>query len=122
MVYRIQISKDYREYIKKCNGGFPNRDEFYFEEGWCSVSLRNLVSLHRDMLVTYEGVKFYISENVIPFMGTRIGDLLCLDFRKSLTSPPIVYMDHEEEGDESLSELFNTFTELIIGLGFEKED
>lgn len=113
---------DYKEYVKKCNGGFPNKDEFYFEDGCCSVSLRNLISLHYDMLATYEDVNSYISEKVIPFMETRSGDLLCFDFRKSLTYPPIVYMDHEEEGDESLSELCNTFTELIIGLGFEKED
>lgn len=30
-------------------------------------------------------------------------------------------MEHEEEGDESLSELCNTFTELITELEFEKE-
>ncbi|RAS82275.1 SMI1/KNR4 family protein [Priestia endophytica] len=117
----ISFPGDYKEYVKKCNGGFPNRDEFYFDDGFYSVSLRNLISLHHDMLATYEDVKSYIPEKVIPFMETRSGDFLCFDFRESLTSPPIVYMNHEEEGDESLSALCDTFTDLVTGLEFEKD-
>lgn len=30
-------------------------------------------------------------------------------------------MDHEEEGDESLAALCDTFTDLVTGLEFEKD-
>lgn len=59
-----------------------------------------------------------VGSNVIPIAALGAGDLVCLDFRKSRTSPTVCVWDHEQSDDfrphlEKIADSFSEFTRLL---------
>ena len=57
-----------------------------------------------------------LPEGIIPFAEDGGGDQICLDYRQGRRQPRVVYWSHEEEKDQSIFPLADSFTEFLAML------
>lgn len=119
--FGIKFPQDYKECVLQNNGGCPKPDNFDFsDENEGGAVFNNLLSFTGDfnIEVVYEFSKESLPNGIIPFARDPFGNLLCFDYRQDKNKPGIVFFDHEEQGEDSIELICNTFTELLDKLYF----
>ncbi|ENQ3104922.1 SMI1/KNR4 family protein, partial [Bacillus cereus] len=116
--FGIKFPQDYKECVIKYNGGYPKPDNFDFSdegEGEGGAVFNNLLSFTGDFSIEaiYEFSKESLQKGIIPFARDPFGNLICFDYRQSNNEPTVVFFDHEEQGENSIELICNTFTELL---------
>jgi cell wall assembly regulator SMI1 len=123
----VKFPSSFRQVIQSCHGGTPvERREFYYQDpiiGKMTSGIGALLTLKPDdeldgilettLNLTGAG---RLPNKVIPFAEDGGGDLMCLDYREDPDHPKVVYWSHEEEEDQSIIPLADSFTEFLDGL------
>ena len=127
----IKFPKSYRELVKRCDGGYPLKDEFdYYDEydeeilpGSIAIFLKFNESPYFDTVLKYfyEPPEFF-PENLLAFGGD--GNLVCFDYRegKDNLNPPIVYWRHGAEDGKDVSFIapnFDAFIKMLYRSEYE---
>lgn len=112
--FGIEFPLDYKKCIIKYNGGSPDPDAFKFKDDGTG-QFGYLLSFTREPNIekVYGLIAEDLPEKVIPFAIDFAGNKLCFDYRGNKQSPSIVFYDHEEEGEDAIELICNTFTELL---------
>ncbi|MFC7677707.1 SMI1/KNR4 family protein [Paenibacillus sp. GCM10028914] len=114
-LFEVTFPRDYKDCIKKFNGGYPEPNNFDYDNGAQGV-FNDLISFtNSELNIT---MFHYLSEDsitkgIIPFGRDPFGNLICFDYRYTKESPSIVFYDHEEVGDESITLICESFSELL---------
>ncbi|MCG7316159.1 SMI1/KNR4 family protein [Brevibacillus laterosporus] len=107
----IKFPRDYILSIMKFNGGYPEPNNFNFSDGGGAV-FNNLLSFTIDTARIEETYDF-LPKGIIPFARDPFGNLICFDYRKDKQFPTVVFFDHEEEGEDAIEPICDTFSELL---------
>ncbi|MFJ7744617.1 SMI1/KNR4 family protein [Peribacillus sp. NPDC097295] len=113
--FGIEYPEDYKKCIMKYNGGFPHPNIFNFKDGRQGV-FNDLISFtDKDLKIEmfYEQFSNPVLKGIVPFARDPFGNYLCFDFQENYSSPKIVFLNHEEEGEVALSIICDTFSDLI---------
>ncbi|WP_340013870.1 SMI1/KNR4 family protein [Paenibacillus sp. FSL K6-1318] len=112
--YGIQFPDDYRECVKNYNGGHPVPNIFSYDDGGEGV-FDHLLSFTSEpnIVVVYEFISDFMPKGIFPFGTDPFGNQLCFDYRKSENSPSVVFLNNEEFGEDSITEVCNSFSELL---------
>lgn len=115
--FGVNFPNDYKECVKKYNGGYPEPNTFEFVTGGEGVinDLLSFTSEEMNIGMFYDPIQPEI-EGIIPFAKDPFGNLICFDYRADKLSPTIVFWDHEEEGEAAIEIICHTFSELLDGL------
>ena len=117
---QVKFPKDYLEYVKIYSGATPSPETFDLEDRE-GVAFGYLHSFHKEsesyiVNVSNRYRDGRMPDKVIPIADDVFGNEICYDFRKGLSSPSIVFWDHEiahEDPDRALSHICDSFPELV---------
>ncbi|MFF2484323.1 SMI1/KNR4 family protein [Paenibacillus sp. NPDC058071] len=114
-LFKVTFPQDYKDCIKKYNGSYPVPDIFDYDNGGQGV-FNDLISFtNSDMNITM--FKYFAEDSftkgIIPFGRDPFGNLICFDYRHTKEAPLIVFYDHEEEGEAAITQICETFSELL---------
>lgn len=118
-----ELPSDYKQCIIKYNGGSPDPSVFNFKDGGTG-QFGYLLSFTGDPNIekVFGLISEDLPEGVIPFATDFAGNKLCFDYRETKQSPSIVFYDHEEEGEDAIELICNTFTELLERLHDDEDE
>ena len=131
-VWRLKLPIEYKEFLKKFNGGIPKEKTFFYHNhGYGIVRFLGIVKDYKsselgwyDINVVDSHVGERLSDNmgygidVLPIAELFAGDLLCLDFRGNTENPIVSIWFHEESGEfdpclEKVADDFESFLEML---------
>ena len=115
--YKVQLPKEYVEFLKKYNGAIPItnifsaiKKDYFVERFLCLLSKEDRERL-TDVSWSEIGVVLtelderliddedLVGMNIIPIAMLFAGDFICLDFRKDQESPSVCVWLHEESDE-----------------------
>jgi hypothetical protein len=121
----IRLPSQYREFLKKYNGGYPIPDGFFLKDKSDGSSIDRFLGIdvgeHSNLekyLVIYKG---RIPKNLFPIAHDPGGNLIVIGLSGD-TSDKIYFWDHEQESDDYEPEMSNihliadSFEEFLGGL------
>ncbi|OPH46700.1 hypothetical protein BC351_14540 [Paenibacillus ferrarius] len=114
-LFEVTFPQDYKDCIKKFNGGYPEPNIFDYNNGAQGV-FNDLISFTNSELnikMFHDIAKDSINKEIIPFGRDPFGNLICFDYRYSKKIPYVIFYDHEEVGEEAITPICETFTELL---------
>ncbi|OXM85727.1 SMI1/KNR4 family protein [Paenibacillus rigui] len=132
-MWRVNLPIQYREFIKKNNGGVPEQNSFIANHRSYAID-RFLCILEDannnkfgvyDIDVTLTRIEDRLTDNedlvgveLLPIASLFSGDYLCLDFKVSNEAPSVCVWSHEESGELEpvsyiVSSSFEEFLELL---------
>lgn len=134
--WRINLPKDYKDFIKKFNGVRPigmtfiaNNHEYVVDRFLCILRYPNDFNLGEyDIDVTLTMIEERLSADeeligadMLPIAVLFAGDFLCLDFRKDKENPSVCVWDHELSGDfdPMIYYVADNFTEFMKNCKYE---
>jgi hypothetical protein len=122
-VLGIVFPDTYRLCAKQFHGGTPSRRGFAFVDSYGPIvgCLGALLSLSQqnpeNVLACSAQLRRRGLQRVIPFATDGGGDYMCFDYRDPmLTIPTIVYWNHEESPELSLTYLASCFEDFLAML------
>jgi len=122
----VRLPEDYRLYLKKYNGGLPEKACFYIQKKQIESRIHHMYGLNDGP--TYQKLdcvmKIYkgrIPNGVLPIADDPFGNIICIGIEKKCFGN-ILFWDHEKESlyDQALDQISPTFTLFVSGL-FDKE-
>lgn len=120
--FGILFPEDYRECIKKNNGGYPEPNLYDFNEDEGGAVFDCLLSYtNKDANIEVIFDIMDLPKGIIPFARDPFGGLICFDYRDGIESPVVVFFDPELDEDSKIKPICSTFTELLEGL-YSDED
>ena len=127
----VKFPKSYRELIKRCDGGYPIKDEFdYYDEDFEEVlpgSVGGFLTLNEvqgiGLLKLFYSPPEFFPEGLLAFGDNGGGNFVCFDYRegKDNPDPPIVYWSHEAEDGKDVSFIAPNF-DAFIKMLYRSED
>ncbi|WP_105122548.1 SMI1/KNR4 family protein [Streptococcus suis] len=132
-IWKVELPTDYKVFIKRGNGGVPERRTFIFQ-GRNYLLQRFLGLLENvsdsslgwyDIDVVESQIGERLTDNfdlvgieVLPIAEIFGGDYLCFDFRTDTTKPSICLWFHELSGEfaphtEKVADSFSEFLEML---------
>ncbi|MBS2970793.1 SMI1/KNR4 family protein [Metabacillus sp. KIGAM252] len=113
--FGIEFPKDYKECVKKYNGGYPEPDVFKVGEDREEIflCLLSYTSEESNIVKVYDLGAGSFPSGIFPFARDPFGNKICFDYRESKDSPEIIFLDHELEGEEAIYYVCETFTGLL---------
>lgn len=115
----VKFPPDYAKCLKNYHGAQPLECEYVFEtpDGtmWGSFGILLTISPYKAenifVCLHYTGSV----RDVIPIVADGGGNYICLDYRndEARTHPQVVYYDHEEDVEQNLFYLCDSFSELL---------
>ena len=128
----VKFPKSYRELVKRCDGGYPVKDEFdYYDEDFEEVlpgSIGGFLNLgespYGHVLKLFYSPPEFFPEGLIAFTDNGGGDFVCFDYRqgKDNLDPPIVYWSHEADEGKDISFIapnFDAFIKMLYRSEYE---
>ena len=133
VVWRVKLTDDYKEFIKKENGVIPSKRYFHFEHNekvidrFLAILAISGEKTEEDydigvVSTQLEGRIVFDEDNVgmqlIPIAALYGGDFLCLNYVEDSENPNISIWYHEEsyELEPAIEFLANNFTEFLAML------
>ena len=133
VVWRVKLPDDYKEFIKKENGGIPSKRYFHFEHNekvidrFLAILAISGEKTEEDydigvVSTQLEGRIVFDEDNVgmqlIPIAALFGGDFVCLNYVEDSEKPSICIWYHEEsyELEPAIEFLANNFTEFLAML------
>lgn len=121
----IKIPKEYRDFLKEYNGGYPQPDGFSFGEQGDGSSVDRFLSLgcekNHDLHKYFNIYKDRIPNGYLPIAHDPGGNLVLI--KLSADKSMVYFWDHEDEADEGESPsmrnvylISQSFHEFIDGL------
>lgn len=131
--WRVELPLDYKNFIKKNNGGIPEKRSFHCE-GHDYLMTRFLCILeepteHNLGIFDIDAVKTQLDERLmddedrlgvalLPIAVLFSGDFLCLDYRNSPSCPNVCIWDHENSDEYKpvsypIANHFNDFLAML---------
>ncbi|MGP3591072.1 SMI1/KNR4 family protein [Vagococcus sp. WN89Y] len=99
---RIKLPSDYREFLKKHNGGYPQPDSFDFDDGNDGSSVDKFLevgdSKNESIVEYYNDYKARIPKNFFPVAKDAGGNLILIEINDAGSG--VYYWDHENETDD----------------------
>ncbi|MWC31272.1 SMI1/KNR4 family protein [Paenibacillus sp. MMS18-CY102] len=120
--FRVRFPDDYRECVKKYNGGYPEPNVYDInadEGGAVFDCLLSFTNKDANIEVIYDVTP--LPEGIIPFARDPFGGLICFNYRNTKDSPTVVFYDQESVNDDKIKLICGTFSELIDRL-YSDED
>jgi cell wall assembly regulator SMI1 len=121
--FGVKFPDDFWAVMQVCHGGIPvERSDFYFwypglgrRGSGIGVLLNFVPDDDYSILKTTKRLlrNDRIPERVILFAEDGGGDAMCLDYREGDSNPKIVYWSHEEEKEQSIIPLADSFSEFL---------
>lgn len=100
--FGIKLPEDYRNFLKKYNGGYPQPDGFDFANGEDGSSVDKFLeisdSVNESIVEYFNNYKSRIPENYLPIAKDPGGNLILIGVNN--TEPKVYYWDHENETEE----------------------
>lgn len=132
-LWNIRLPADYKEFIKKCNGGIPKNATFfvqgrnYFIQRFLGIldnaSESPLGWYDIDVVESQIGERLtdnldLIGIEMLPIAEISGGDYLCIDYRKNAMMPTICLWFHELSGEfapctETVADNFESFVDSL---------
>lgn len=121
--FGISFPHDYKDCIMKFNGGRPKPNIFNFVDDG-EGTLGYLLSFTRNPKIetVYGLISEYLPESVFPFATDSAGNMLCFDYRKDKHSPSIVFYNHEEDDEDAIELVCESFTDLLESLHYDEDE
>ena len=133
VAWRVKLPDDYKEFIKKENGGIPSKRYFHFGHNekvidrFLAILAISGEKTEEDydigvVSTQLEGRIVFDEDNVgmqlIPIAALFGGDFVCLNYVKETENPSICIWYHEESYDlePAIEFLANNFTEFLAML------
>lgn len=133
VVWRVKLSDDYKEFIKKENGLIPSKRYFHFgnnekviEHFLAILAISGekaeeaydigVVSTQLEGRIVFD--EDYVGMQLIPIAALFGGDFVCLNYIEDPENPSICIWYHEEsyELEPAIEFLANNFTEFLAML------
>lgn len=131
--WKVELPTDYKVFIKKSNGGIPQRRAFLFQNRdyvlqrfLCLLENASESSLGwYDIDVVESQIGERLTDNLdligiemLPIAEIFGGDYLCFDFRQDVTKPVVCLWFHELSGEfdpytEKVADSFSEFLEML---------
>ncbi|MDA7027418.1 SMI1/KNR4 family protein [Bacillus sp. CLL-7-23] len=120
--FGIKFPSDYKECVIRFNGGRPHPSVFNFKDGGTG-EFGYLLSFTEEpnIKMVYGLIADYLPKGVFPFATDFGGNKLCFDYRANKHSPSIVFYDHEQEEEDAIESICETFTELLDSLHYDED-
>lgn len=114
-----ELPQDYKQFLLATNGGRPHPSSF---KGQPIQELYNILREPDgfDLFSTYERVRQYLPEEVIPIGCTDLGDQICLVL-KGKCRGKLFFYDHEGPTADDVHEESEVRAKIREELGLEKE-
>lgn len=112
--FGVRFPDDYRECIKKNNGGYPEPNIYDInddEGGAVFDCLLSFTSKDANIEVVYELTS--LPEGIIPFARDPFGGLICFNYCDTKDSPSVVFYDQESVNEDKIKLICDSFSELI---------
>lgn len=115
----IRFPNDFRQIAIAHQGQIPRPSTFTVGK---DASVFNYLFIFRDepkhasILHHHQLDEEYVPTGVYSFAIDPGGNGICFDYRASKDAPSIVFSDAEQEGDEAITFLANSFTEFLDSL------
>ncbi|WP_150275714.1 SMI1/KNR4 family protein [Paenibacillus tepidiphilus] len=117
-MFGYSYPEDYKDCVKYNDGGYPSPNLFDLPDEE-SVVFNNLISFTSKEVNIFMYMQI-VSEprmkGLVPFGRDPFGNLICFDYRNTQESPPIVFFDHEEFGEEAIIPVCKSFSDFLDGL------
>ncbi|MGM1019044.1 MAG: SMI1/KNR4 family protein [Bacillota bacterium] len=114
-LFEVTFPQDYKDCVKKFNGGYPEPNNFDYDDGAQGVfnDLISFTNSELNITMFHEFAQDSFTKGIIPFGRDPFGNLLCFDYRFNKEVPLIILFDHEEIEEEAITPVCDTFTELL---------
>lgn len=116
----VTLPQDFVAIAKQCHGGHPRQNRFVYENpdmgpvATCFAELLSFDLTYKDNIVeTRDYLSNWLPSGIIPFAADGGGDYICFDYRRSETSPTVLYWAHEWDLADSLIPLCATFSDFL---------
>ncbi len=122
----VMLPPDYREFLRRYNGGRPEPDGFWIEKGSYSSGVHQFYGLHDGpawlSIDTYAGPERYgVPEGLLPIGDDGIGNFICIGLVGEGRGA-IYFIDHEihpyaePDSFEGVTEVAGSFSEFLSRL------
>ncbi|APQ60695.1 hypothetical protein PPOLYM_01951 [Paenibacillus polymyxa] len=114
-LFQVTFPQDYKECVKNFNGGYPVPNNFDYDNDAQGVfnDLISFTNSELNITMFREFAQDSFTKGIIPFGRDPFGNLLGFDYRFNKEVPLIIFFDHEEIGEEAITPVCDTFTELL---------
>ena len=115
----IRFPEDFRQIAMAHHGQTPTPSTFKIIK---NASIFNNLFVFRDepkyasLLHHHQLDEEYVPAGVYSFATDPSGNGICFDYRASADAPSVAFYDAEQEGDEAITFLANSFTEFLDSL------
>jgi cell wall assembly regulator SMI1 len=118
----VEFPEDYRNTVKRCNGGSPSKQRFTFSDSkgtmtGCLAALLSYTEENPENIIKMNKMlEDQLPRHVICIGEDGGGDFICFDFRAVPTqskSPTVVYWHHETDEISFLNNTFSGFLGML---------
>ena len=118
----VVFPESYKRLLKECQGKTPNPNYFKLNNSFSSISVFYHFYDHRDDIDAYhieknqDFLREYISAKLVAFAEDPGGNLICFDYRKGPENPEIVFVSHEDVGDDAINHICKDLDKFLNSL------
>ncbi|MGY0215855.1 SMI1/KNR4 family protein [Endozoicomonadaceae bacterium StTr2] len=116
----VDLPSDYLSFLKKYNGGQPEKNSIRFsgrELGVSGASINYLYGIEgysENIAKTYDNIKYDIPELLVPIANTPGGDFFLMSLRYDNSYGKIYFKDHEYDSDGDFDEEREMYPEGVV--------